>query len=206
MTLTEQSRRERKKDETRRRIFETAIELFRSKGFEATTVDDITERADVARGTFFNYFPKKEAVLAFLSEQRLVELEADASAVFSADRSAREKLLEVYDRAATAWEENREFSEYVLSELLRRAFTPVEEIGPRWDEVLVKIIQQGQQTGELKAGVDSRRAVEVMTSVYYSVIYVWVHCLEPAQLDLRSELRARLELVLDGLGAKEAAS
>ncbi len=67
MTEIEVSRRERKKDETRERIFKTAIKLFHARGFEATTVDDITEKADVAKGTFFNYFPRKESVLAYLS-------------------------------------------------------------------------------------------------------------------------------------------
>jgi AcrR family transcriptional regulator len=201
MTLAEQSRRERKKDETRRRIFESAIDLFRSKGFETTTVDDITERADVARGTFFNYFPRKESVLGFLSEQRLLELEADASSVFADAQPAHEKLLGIYARAASAWEENREFAQYVLVELVRRAFTPVEEFGSRWDDVLVRIIEQGQTRGELRADVNPRRTIDVLSSVYYSLLYMWVHCPEQGQIDLQSELRARLELVLGGLAA-----
>ena len=71
----ELSRRERKKDETRHRIFHAAIDLFREQGFEQTTVDDITEKADVAKGTFFNYFRRKEAVLAYLSESRLLAID-----------------------------------------------------------------------------------------------------------------------------------
>ena len=79
MTFTEPSRRERKKDETRQRIFDAAIALFREKGFEATTVDEITEKADVGRGTFFNHFPRKETVLAYLSEERLNEAEENVA-------------------------------------------------------------------------------------------------------------------------------
>lgn len=203
MTELELSRRERKKDETRQRIFREAIGLFRERGFEATTVDEITERADVARGTFFNYFPKKEAVLAFLSEQRLADLEAGASTVLAATRPSREKLLAIYAMAASAWEEERELSQYVLAELLRRVFGPVQEIGNRWDDVLVKVIAEGQKTGELRTDLHPRRTVETLTSVYYSLLYMWVHCPEEAHLDLQSELRARLELVLDGLVARE---
>ena len=36
-----------------------ALALFRDQGYEATTIEQITERADVAKGTFFNYFPSK---------------------------------------------------------------------------------------------------------------------------------------------------
>lgn len=56
-------RRERKKLATRRRILEAALGLFEEKGYEATTVEEIAERADVAKGTVFNYFPQKRAFL-----------------------------------------------------------------------------------------------------------------------------------------------
>ncbi|MCE7002945.1 TetR/AcrR family transcriptional regulator [Kibdelosporangium philippinense] len=57
------SRRERKKQQTRRLISEVALELFISQGYEQTTVAQIAAAADVATKTFFNYFPSKEDVL-----------------------------------------------------------------------------------------------------------------------------------------------
>jgi AcrR family transcriptional regulator len=54
--------REEKKRATRKKIMDTAIELFAEHGYEATTVHQITERAGVAKGTFFNYFDSKEDV------------------------------------------------------------------------------------------------------------------------------------------------
>ncbi len=197
----EQSRRERKKDETRQRIFREAIGLFRERGFEQTTVDEITERADVARGTFFNYFPKKDAVLAYLSEQRLVEAEASAGEVLADDRPAREKLIAIYANAASAYEEEKDLSQFVLPELLRRAFAPVEEIGSRWDHVILRVFQQGQESGELRADVDPQRALAVLVSVYYATLFMWVHCPEELGFRLQEELRARIELVLDGLAS-----
>ena len=68
MTEPVVGRRERKKEETKRRIFETAVQLFNERGFDATTIDEIAERADVAKGTFFNYFPRKESLLQYLAE------------------------------------------------------------------------------------------------------------------------------------------
>ena len=60
------SRRERKKLETRQALLEAAWALFHDKGFHDTTIEEITDRADVAKGTFFNYFPSKEGVLLSL--------------------------------------------------------------------------------------------------------------------------------------------
>lgn len=59
----ELSRRDRKKLQTRDALALAALELFESQGFTATTIEDITNRADVARRTFFRHFSNKEATL-----------------------------------------------------------------------------------------------------------------------------------------------
>lgn len=56
-------RRERKRLETRARLVHSALELFTEHGFDAVTVTDIAERADVDPSTFFRHFGSKDAVL-----------------------------------------------------------------------------------------------------------------------------------------------
>ena len=60
---TRLGRRERKKLRTRALIQREALRLFLEKGFEATTIEEIAEAADIAPSTFFNYFPTKEDVV-----------------------------------------------------------------------------------------------------------------------------------------------
>ena len=69
-------RRERRTVETRERLFRAALDLFARKGFNETTVGDITEAADVGKGTFFNYFPSKDHILLAFGEMQLAKLQA----------------------------------------------------------------------------------------------------------------------------------
>jgi len=61
-------RRARRQAETRARILRAALELFARQGIFSTTIKQITEAADVGKGTFFNYFPSKEHILAGFGE------------------------------------------------------------------------------------------------------------------------------------------
>src|SRR5215467_2176472 len=76
LDLSKPSRRERRSAELRERLFRAALQLFASKGYAETTVEDITEAADVGKGTFFNYFPSKERLLIAFGEMQLARLEA----------------------------------------------------------------------------------------------------------------------------------
>jgi AcrR family transcriptional regulator len=57
--------RERKKAKTRAAIQEHALRLIREQGYEATTIEQIAEAAEVSPSTFFRYFPTKEDVVAY---------------------------------------------------------------------------------------------------------------------------------------------
>ncbi|MGO9571564.1 MAG: TetR/AcrR family transcriptional regulator [Desulfomonilaceae bacterium] len=65
------NRRERRRAETRERIIRAALRLFSESGVTATTIEDITNAADVGKGTFFNYFPSKEHILAHLCQLQM---------------------------------------------------------------------------------------------------------------------------------------
>jgi AcrR family transcriptional regulator len=69
-----QGLRERKKQRTREQIIEAAMGLFAERGYQATTIGDIANAADIAPRTFFSYFPSKEAVVFYNVDRDLDRL------------------------------------------------------------------------------------------------------------------------------------
>ena len=82
-------RRERKKAATRQSLEEAAFRLFAAQGYDETTLQDITDAADVAPRTFFRYFASKEELILGSS----AEMEASLGALLAA-RPAGEPVLE----------------------------------------------------------------------------------------------------------------
>ena len=81
-------RRERKKAATRLALQEAAFKLFNERGYDATTVDDISDIADVSARTFFRYYATKDDVL---SGDHLLRLESLRTVL--AERPAVEPLM-----------------------------------------------------------------------------------------------------------------
>src|SRR3982750_4651200 len=61
--MTDLSLRERNKQRVRERILTVTIDLFQAQGYNQTTMDEIAEKAEISRGTLFNYFPSKDSLL-----------------------------------------------------------------------------------------------------------------------------------------------
>lgn len=68
--MSERSKREK----TKEKIVRAALTLFREKGYHQTTVQDITTAANVAKGTFFNYFPTKNSIMKTLANDLLQDV------------------------------------------------------------------------------------------------------------------------------------
>ncbi|MBB2755110.1 UNVERIFIED_ORG: AcrR family transcriptional regulator [Rhizobium aethiopicum] len=96
-TATGEGRRQRKRRQTRERIEQAAMTLFLQRGFEATTIEDITEAADVSKRSFFDYFPSKDEVVFAWQDGFADRLMAQIAA-----RPAEEPSVAVVKAAITA--------------------------------------------------------------------------------------------------------
>ena len=169
-------RRERRKLEVRARIYGAARELFGKQGFEATTVDEIAELADVAPATFFNHFQSKQAVLALMTAEVVDHLHA--MTVESLDRpgSPVARLERFVARAAEDIAANRRAARETLLELLRLDGSPD---GPhpyltRLFDPFVGLVADGQVQGEVRNDRPAAFLTQMLIGMLNSAITSWL--------------------------------
>jgi len=81
-----------KGEQTRRHILECALELFREKGFDATTMQDVANRAEMAKGATYYYFASKEAIIQEYYESVQGEQERICAQVFAGNGNLKARL------------------------------------------------------------------------------------------------------------------
>ncbi|MEV6773977.1 TetR/AcrR family transcriptional regulator [Nocardia sp. NPDC051030] len=195
-------RRERNKQRIHERIYEAAIHLFSEKGYEATTVDDIAERADVARGTFFNHFQRKEDLITEWVEQWRNGVLARLQLPLGLETKDTAAVLHLSMASlAQLTEEQRDLTETMLPAWVKTG-RPLTEV-PYTAEVFTRIIETGCRNGEIDPRVDPTLVGAMLRDVYLGALYRWVqHPSAPGQLG--AELHDALHILLRGITVRAA--
>jgi AcrR family transcriptional regulator len=115
-----------KAEETRMRILNAALGLFRRKGFEQTTMREIAEEAGVSLGNAYYYFESKEALVMAFYERAHLELPSRVTATVAPATSLEEQLSAIIDAKFAYFAPNRAF----LGALFRHAADPANPLSP----------------------------------------------------------------------------
>lgn len=192
------SRRERKKQVTRQRLLAAALRLFQKQGYDATTVEQVAEAADVAKGTFFNYFETKEAILPALAEWRLEQLEEALSPEQGAPASAVARI-----KLALRLVAEDPLADPVLMRRLFAAGMRYRHIQPAaaLTQLLTEQIRQAQAAGEIRAGLDPLYLGSVIRAMFFQHIMMWQCGYRPTPLP--ELLEGSVDLLLEGIGGPE---
>jgi AcrR family transcriptional regulator len=164
--------REEKKQEQRTAILATALELFRTQGFEATRVQDVTERLRISEGTFFNYFPSKAAVLdaaaADLLHRATALLHRD---VADHDRPVLARLEELVAEFAANFAGDRGFAVQLALHTRLGLGREREQQNHRW---LSELMEEGQRRGEIRGDIQPRQLAELFMAVVLVTVSNWL--------------------------------
>ncbi len=172
-----QSRRERRKEETRQKLFDAALALMQEKPFDQITVEEITERADVAKGTFFSYFPTKEHLLIAYTQEMVEDVYAFL-----------EQLQP--EKAPSQWEVMRQVMRFIAEidgHSVERTRSMIVACchSPLLREMVAQMVheatqhallgfQRGQQTGEFRTDVSAEQLAHYAVRLYRICLMEWM--------------------------------
>lgn len=168
-------RRERRSAETRERLFRVALDLFARKGFTETTVEDITEAADVGKGTFFNYFPSKDHILLAFGEMQLGKLDAAVAEARRTGEPMPQFLRSLGVRMTQEPVRNPGIIRVLLQAYL--AATPVREamldLQKRVRALHAEIVLLGQERGEIRRDLPAAEISDVFRQTIFGTLLFW---------------------------------
>jgi AcrR family transcriptional regulator len=195
------SRRERRSAELRERLFRAALQLFAQKGYSETTVEDITNAADVGKGTFFNYFPSKEHILAAFGRMQMDKVQAAVDEAPTTKLPIREILRQLAIEAVSEPAQNPAMVRALLQANLSSA--PVREtmreIHTKATALLSQIVEVGQKRGEIRKDLNAAELAQTLRQSLLGAMLIW-------SLYGDGTLPSRIETVLavlwNGMAAK----
>jgi AcrR family transcriptional regulator len=197
------TRRDDQTRETKRKLVTAAIELVSEVGWRRTTVEQIAERAGVAKGTFFVHFKTKEAVVVTLVQLQVGAATAARDAVIARGGSVIERL-----DAATMTLGTQAAATIELSRAVLIASLESREVGGASDVLFGRLFalmtedaRAGLASGEL-AGPDAETAVSLLMAAYLGAA---LHCTSsPHAKPLAEVLRPLVDATLAALAPKAA--
>ena len=192
------SRRERRSAELRERLFRSALRLFAEKGFAETTVEDITEAADVGKGTFFNYFPSKDHILLAFSDMQLGKLEELVANFRNSNQSLSDFFRSLTDRMTEEPLRNPGMIRalllgYLSSSAVREVMTEKQE---RALKLHTQIMEIAQSRGELRADIPAVEIAHVFRQAIFGTLLMWS---VTGDASLRTRIRSALHMVWAGI-------
>ncbi|MEU4822361.1 TetR/AcrR family transcriptional regulator [Actinomadura sp. NPDC023710] len=180
---------------TREKLFTAAIELIAESGLAATTVDQIAERAGVAKGTVYYNFDSKAALFAALLEYGVDRL-ATALREAASGRPPLEALEAVVTAELVFIGEHESFARLLIAETWRAGGDwqhAARLIRERAIGVVADVLREAVTTGDLRSDLDTGTAASAVFGMVLTVALDW-RALQPGRSldDVRATLLALL--------------
>lgn len=144
-------------NKTKRKIFETSMELFAKKGYEATSIEEITSVVGVAKGTLYYHFASKEEIFNFLVEEGMKLLKNSIDIKTSGLKNSLDKLKAIILIQIKIIAKYENFISILLSQIWGQEprNKKCREYVFEYISMIEIIIQEGMEKGELISGDSS---------------------------------------------------
>jgi AcrR family transcriptional regulator len=191
--------RENRKKQTKESIIKHAIALFKQKGYENVTVEEITAACGIAKGTFFNYFPKKEQILLHITDTYMDRLHEIVYRKH--EGSLKDRVMRIFCDLVVIYSKYPDLLGLTLKETMRSTiYSDMEKsnIG-KFQIILAEILEKEKEKSSVKV-----RDSDLMASI---LVAVFVHTLLTQSASLKLEqtisiLQEQVDIIWEGFGSE----
>ncbi len=187
------SRRERKKRETRMRILEAAFELMAERGYDDVTIEEISNRADIANATFFLHFPTKAALIDAFNEH-VADVVKERLSGFSAGALEELELLRAI--ILDEWSQRSVLLRQIMADAASQNSGALIGTNASLMQLAEDIIRSGQASGELSSDYDPEIIAQCLMAGWSAAATQWAKSGDDDEA--RRANRQTLDLILYG--------
>ena len=168
-------RRQRRAAETRLRLFRCALQLFAERGFPSVTVEDITEAADVGKGTFFNYFESKDHVLGVMAEIQLGKVREAVTLAESGTETIHSVLHRLFLRVGEEPGRSPDLARALISSFLasERVRGLIERNFSEGRKMIAQVVVAGQKRGEIDPRLKKEKVALQFQQAFMGTLLLW---------------------------------
>lgn len=193
------SLRERKKQQNRDHILEAARDLFQSQGFDETSIDEIAARAEVSRGTLFNYFPSKETLLEGIADQELGWLAHRVDTELAALPTALAKIRHTMRMLVSDTLPFMQVTRYVFLVALQQSPGTGQGTSLRLASILRKLVVEAQAQGEIRPDLDPGEIAHAITGAYMAALFSWIAAESNASPTSMQMVESIVDMLFEGI-------
>lgn len=191
------SLRESRKKELKEEIYTRAISLFTERGYENVTIEDITNACGIAKGTFYNYFSRKESILLHLGQRQMDTLE-NSILHYSGVMPVRERLKLIFKDLLSRLEMKPDLLKAILLKIIRSSlFEQEQQLIIRAKMVLEPVFQEAVAYGEVSDCWSPSQLSAALFGMYYQSIFDWLE--KPGQGDLLAVFYRNMDMLWYGI-------
>jgi len=196
-----ESRTERKMEETQSNLISVAVDLFNQYGLAAVTMEQIAAKADVARGTLYNYFPSKEAIINAYLQRTFRERNNDRVAQLRLLPDTRSRLIRIFSLLIEGVQAQKQIFEAFMLYRMKQiiSFQPAEGEHTGLSFLIHEIITLGQQEHELRTDLPE----EMLSGLFEFALIEAIRpfYLEPENFNPQKSINQCVDLFLNGAKA-----
>lgn len=202
--MNDVSRIERKKARTRQKIIAVTIPLIKQHGFEATTMEQIADEADIAKGTLYNYFPAKEAIITAYVQQAFEEQHVNRVEQLRQLPDTRSRLTWILGELMERVQAQQDIFELYLAYRVRQVVSlrpdMSEGVKSAFSALAVDIIRLGQQNAEIRTDLPFGMLVDLFEFVFVEVAKQFY--VEPDGYNAGTAIEQGVNLFMQGAEAR----